>query len=172
MLADLDGQGIDKIVLLSHVGYGDDLRLAAQVDGIDVIVGGHWHTLLSSTDLRQPAYPTVVASPSGDPVLVVQAEAYGKYLGQLVLTLTATVISFLGGRAGPSRRLRRTRPAIQAIVDEMAVAVNAMRDETIGSTVNLLQGIARSAATPNARWAIWWRTVCAGLRRTAMSRWR
>ncbi len=87
VLADLNGQGIDKIVLLSHVGYGDDLRLAAQVDGIDVIVGGrHSHTLLSSTDLAAAGpYPTVVAPFRCDPVLV-QAEAYGKYLGQLVLT--------------------------------------------------------------------------------------
>ncbi|MDI9549119.1 MAG: bifunctional metallophosphatase/5'-nucleotidase [Chloroflexota bacterium] len=142
VLADLDGQGIDKIVLLSHVGYGDDLRLAAQVDGIDVIVGGHSHTLLSSTDPAAAGpYPTVVASPSGDPVLVVQAEAYGKYLGQLVLTFDGDgdILSWEGAPVLVDASVARD-PAIQAIVDEMAVAVNAMRDETIGSTVNLLQG--------------------------------
>ncbi len=142
VLADLNGQGIDKIVLLSHVGYGDDLRLAAQVDGIDVIVGGHSHTLLSSTDPAAAGpYPTVVASPSGDPVLVVQAEAYGKYLGQLVLTFDGDgdILSWEGAPVLVDASVARD-PAIQAIVDEMAVAVNAMRDETIGSTVNLLQG--------------------------------
>ena len=142
VLADLDGQGIDKIVLLSHVGYGDDLRLAAQVDGIDVIVGGHSHTLLSSTDPAAAGpYPTVVESPSGDPVLVVQAEAYGKYLGQLVLTFDGDgdILSWEGAPVLVDASVARD-PAIQAIVDEMAVAVNAMRDETIGSTVNLLQG--------------------------------
>jgi len=142
VLADLDGQGIDKIVLLSHIGYRDDVDLAAQVDGIDVIVGGHSHTLLSSTDPAAAGpYPTVVASPSGDPVLVVQAEAYGKYLGQLVVTFDddGDILSWEGAPVLVDASVARD-PAIQAIVDEMAVAVNAMRDETIGSTVNLLQG--------------------------------
>lgn len=142
VLSDLDGQGIDKIVLLSHIGYGDDLRLATQMDGIDVIVGGHSHTLLSSTDPAAAGpYPTVVESPSGDPVLVVQAEAYGKYLGQLVVTFDGDgdILSWEGAPILVDASVARD-PAIQAIVDEMAVAVNAMRDETIGSTVNLLQG--------------------------------
>src|SRR5690606_12952126 len=50
IVAEIEGQGINKIVLLSHVGYHRDQEIAAAVDGIDVIVGGHSHTLLSSTD--------------------------------------------------------------------------------------------------------------------------
>ncbi|UUM32576.1 bifunctional metallophosphatase/5'-nucleotidase [Vibrio japonicus] len=38
-------QGINKIILLSHMGYESDLELASQVDGISVIVGGHSHRL-------------------------------------------------------------------------------------------------------------------------------
>ncbi|MBB1463403.1 bifunctional metallophosphatase/5'-nucleotidase [Vibrio sp. SG41-7] len=37
--------GINKIVLLSHLGYEADLELAANVTGIGVIVGGHSHRL-------------------------------------------------------------------------------------------------------------------------------
>ncbi|WP_052879596.1 bifunctional metallophosphatase/5'-nucleotidase [Vibrio coralliirubri] len=37
--------GINKIVLLSHLGYEADLELAANVSGIGVIVGGHSHRL-------------------------------------------------------------------------------------------------------------------------------
>ncbi|MEZ8284038.1 bifunctional UDP-sugar hydrolase/5'-nucleotidase [Vibrio splendidus] len=37
--------GINKIVLLSHLGYEADLELAAKVSGIGVIVGGHSHRL-------------------------------------------------------------------------------------------------------------------------------
>jgi 5'-nucleotidase/UDP-sugar diphosphatase len=84
VVAELEAQGINKIVLLSHIGYEDDQALAAAIDGVDIIVGGHSHTLLSNTveDASGP-YPTVVNSPSGAPVLIVQAEAYGKYLGNL-----------------------------------------------------------------------------------------
>ncbi|MGR5319087.1 bifunctional metallophosphatase/5'-nucleotidase [Vibrio alfacsensis] len=37
--------GIKNIILLSHLGYEGDLELAAQVDGIGIIVGGHSHKL-------------------------------------------------------------------------------------------------------------------------------
>ena len=42
--------GVNKIVAVSHLGFDDnpevdnDVTLATQVDGIDVIVGGHTHT--------------------------------------------------------------------------------------------------------------------------------
>jgi len=81
---DLAAQGVDIVVALTHVGLDRDKELAAAVDGIDVIVGGHSHTLLSNTDFKAAGpYPVVVKSPSGKPVLIVQAEAWGKYLGEL-----------------------------------------------------------------------------------------
>jgi len=38
-------QGINKIILLSHMGYDADLDMAERVDGIGLIVGGHSHRL-------------------------------------------------------------------------------------------------------------------------------
>ncbi|HAJ37813.1 MAG TPA: multifunctional 2',3'-cyclic-nucleotide 2'-phosphodiesterase/5'-nucleotidase/3'-nucleotidase [Chloroflexi bacterium] len=90
VIAELEALGVNKIVLLSHIGYADDQMLAAAIDGIDVIVGGHSHTLLANTiEGASGPYPTVVDSPSGAPVLIVQAEAYGKYLGNLEVTFDA-----------------------------------------------------------------------------------
>jgi 5'-nucleotidase / UDP-sugar diphosphatase len=90
VIAELEAQGVNKIILLSHIGYADDQALAVAVDGIDVVVGGHSHTLLSNTDeAASGPYPSVVDSPSGAPVLIVQAEAYGKYLGNLEVTFDA-----------------------------------------------------------------------------------
>ncbi|MCQ1060226.1 bifunctional metallophosphatase/5'-nucleotidase [Photobacterium sp. DNB23_23_1] len=37
--------GINKIVVLSHLGYERDLELAEQIDGIGAIIGGHTHTM-------------------------------------------------------------------------------------------------------------------------------
>ncbi|QUM76721.1 bifunctional metallophosphatase/5'-nucleotidase [Moritella sp. 24] len=37
--------GINKIILLSHLGFNGDCELAKEVDGISLIVGGHSHTL-------------------------------------------------------------------------------------------------------------------------------
>ncbi|GGB39427.1 hypothetical protein GCM10011409_16190 [Lentibacillus populi] len=78
--------GIDKIVALTHLGYdsapevGNDLRLAEEVDGIDVIVGGHSHTVLEE--------PVVVDGDGKDkePTVIVQAGQYAEYLGTLDVT--------------------------------------------------------------------------------------
>ena len=77
------GMGVNKIVAVSHIGYDDsaavdnDLSLAAQVDGIDVIVGGHSHTQLDE--------PVVVDKDENgkekDPTVIVQAYQYNDYLG-------------------------------------------------------------------------------------------
>ncbi|MCB0240873.1 MAG: metallophosphoesterase, partial [Anaerolineae bacterium] len=85
-VATLQGMGINKIVALTHLGYDVDVPLAASVSGIDVIVGGHSHTPLGPMPDPQGPYPTVVTSPAGEPVLVVSAWEWGKYLGRLDVT--------------------------------------------------------------------------------------
>jgi 5'-nucleotidase len=78
----LTGMGVNKIIVLSHSGYGVDQKVAAETTGVDVIVGGHSNTLLSNTNDRASGpYPTMVGSTA-----IVQAYAYGKFLGELNLT--------------------------------------------------------------------------------------
>ncbi|WP_082957026.1 MULTISPECIES: bifunctional metallophosphatase/5'-nucleotidase [unclassified Vibrio] len=48
--------GINKIILLSHLGYEADLKLAQSIDGISLIVGGHSHVLQGDfSDLGLPS---------------------------------------------------------------------------------------------------------------------
>lgn len=102
VVGELEAKGVNKIILLTHIGYDEDLRLARTMPGIDVIIGGHSHTLLGgqggnpdgffSKGFRlQPAgpYPTVVTGPGGRTVLVVQAWEWGKLLGNLDVTFDA-----------------------------------------------------------------------------------
>jgi 5'-nucleotidase / UDP-sugar diphosphatase len=78
----LAAEGVDKVIVLSHAGLAMDRRIAEGATGIDLIVGGHSHTLLSNADERaEGPYPTVV---NGVPI--VHAYAYGKYLGVLDVT--------------------------------------------------------------------------------------
>lgn len=37
---------VDVVVILSHLGLSTDRRLAEQITGIDVILGGHTHHVL------------------------------------------------------------------------------------------------------------------------------
>jgi 5'-nucleotidase len=83
----LDAAGVNKIILLSHIGYNEDMQVAAALPLVDVIVGGHSHTLLSNTaEGAAGPYPTMVANPEGVEVPVVQANQYGKYLGDIAIT--------------------------------------------------------------------------------------
>ena len=78
----LTAEGVDIIIALTHVGLPKDLEIAAAVPGVDLVVGGHSHTLLSNVAERAAgSYPMMV----GD-VPVVQAYAYSKYLGEITLT--------------------------------------------------------------------------------------
>ncbi|WP_096467240.1 metallophosphoesterase [Aneurinibacillus soli] len=76
-IADINKQGINKIIVISHLGYPRDKEMARQVEGIDVIVGGHTHTKIDK--------PEIVAD-DATPTLVVQANEYGKYIGRADLT--------------------------------------------------------------------------------------
>ena len=83
----LDAAGVNKIILLSHIGYNEDMQVAAALPLVDVIVGGHSHTLLSNTaEGAAGPYPTMVTNPEGVEVPVVQANQYGKYLGDITIT--------------------------------------------------------------------------------------
>ena len=86
-VAELEAEGIEHIVALTHVGVPDDLRIAATVPGIDAIVGGHSHTLFSNSIAARPIpYPLMADGPDGGKVPIVQAGSYSKYLGHLTLT--------------------------------------------------------------------------------------
>lgn len=98
-VARLQGDGINKIILLSHMGFPRDQVIAASVDGLSLIVGGHSHTLLSNTDEDAAGeYATMIASPSGRAVPIVQSYAYSRYLGDLELEFDAdgAVVSATG----------------------------------------------------------------------------
>ncbi len=77
----LTEMGVNKIIVLSHSGYAVDQAVAANTTGVDVIVGGHSNTLLGDSDRASGPYPTMV----GD-TAIVQAYAYGKFLGELNVT--------------------------------------------------------------------------------------
>jgi len=96
-VARLSALGINRIIVLSHLGYRADLDLAVQVAGIDIIVGGHSHSLLADREkLRDIGgltvtgpYPTEVTAPDGNKVLVLQAWEWGHALGMVEVSFNA-----------------------------------------------------------------------------------
>jgi 5'-nucleotidase/UDP-sugar diphosphatase len=139
---DLIAQGINKIVLLTHIGYSVDVDLAPQLDGVDVIVGGHSHTPLSNRYAGAvAAYPTELESVSGEPVLVVTAASQNEFLGRLdvefdaagVLTDWDGDMILLSGYVTPD-------PAMATLVSELAAPLEELRQTVIGEAGVFLVG--------------------------------
>ncbi len=84
-VARLKAEGVDKILVLSHVGYVRDQQIAAEVDGISAVIGGHSHTLMSNSIDDATAYAGLVESPSGRVVPIMQAFAFSRFMGEVEL---------------------------------------------------------------------------------------
>jgi 5'-nucleotidase len=84
-VSELRSRGCSMIICLSHLGYRyrrdapSDTRLAQEVDGIDLILGGHTHTFLD--------VPDVYEKPGGRRTLVSQVGWAGMRLGRVDVLL-------------------------------------------------------------------------------------
>lgn len=130
----LTAESIDRIVVLSHSGYLEDQRIAAAVDGIDVIVGGHSHTLLANTaEGAAGPYPTWVTTPGGGRTAIVQAHAYGKFLGRLDVTFDAEgLVTEATGEPLLVEGGIVPDPRLAARVTELARPLDAVRNRVVG----------------------------------------
>lgn len=86
----LESEGVNKIILLSHLGYEEgDLDVARRTEGVDIIVGGHSHTEIDGVntekpkDKNSPYKLNLLMSKRNEPVLITQAGGMNKYAGYL-----------------------------------------------------------------------------------------
>lgn len=101
-------QGINKIILLSHLGYTLDKIVANQTQGIDVILGGHSHDLL--LDVKEGK--NLFYSKTGEPVVITQTGRDGKNFGILNLEFDQNgVIKKVQNNVGYTRNFKRFAPA-------------------------------------------------------------
>ena len=73
-VAKMKEQGVNKIILLSHLGLPTEQHIAQNVSDIDVILGGHTHDLLKEVKEGE----NLITSPKGEPVLIVQVGRDGE----------------------------------------------------------------------------------------------
>ena len=90
------------VICLSHLGYSydtekiDDRKLATQVSGIDLILGGHTHTFMEK--------PEVLRHESGHETMINQVGWSGLFLGRIDVTFSRK-----------SKRSTDTRTAVLAV---------------------------------------------------------
>ena len=133
----LTADEVNKIILLSHSGYPTDVAIALNTTGVDVIVGGHSNTLLSNTDERAAGpYPDVV-----NDVAIVQAYAYGKYLGELSVTFddAGTVIATSGDPVLIDASVEEDA-GVKARVSELAQPLEEIRQKVVAEAAEPIGG--------------------------------
>lgn len=134
---ELTEQGIDKIVLVTHQGYNNDLALASMVEGVDVIIGGDSHSLLGDFDQyglnSQGDYPTITSDPAGNTVCVVQAWEFSKVVGELNVEWDqrGDIVSCEGT---PHLMIGEGIPTAEVTAEDIAAAVAADPQLTVWAT--------------------------------------
>ncbi len=81
---------VDMVVAITHIGYEHDpgpgdVSLVRSSEDIDLVIGGHSHTLIDPTSDRSPECR--VANADGDMVLIAQAGRKGQYVGEITIDL-------------------------------------------------------------------------------------
>jgi 2',3'-cyclic-nucleotide 2'-phosphodiesterase (5'-nucleotidase family) len=141
-VAALRKEGADVIIAVTHVGFEHpdkpsfegDQTIAREVEGIDLIVGGHSHTTLARA-WRDPAHGT----------LIVQAGCYLAKVGRTTLTIDPATRR-VAASSDELLELRPDRvgqdPAVKAIVDR--------REQEAGAAFNLVVATAAADLTRGA----------------------
>jgi len=65
----------DLVIVLSHMGYDEDLDLVEGIKGVDLIIGGHSHTFVKDLEYRNDL--------DGKPVPVIQDGCWGLNIGRI-----------------------------------------------------------------------------------------
>lgn len=70
-----DTKKCDMVIVLSHMGYDEDLDLVKDIRGVDIIVGGHSHTFVNDFEYRTDL--------DGKQIPVIQDGCWGLNIGRI-----------------------------------------------------------------------------------------
>ncbi len=117
----------DLVVALSHFGYPQDVKFAANQAGIDVILGAHTH--------HNVFVPTIIKDLNGHDCIVVQAGSHGKFLGDLDVKVKNQMV--VGYRYKIHRVVDKNitpDPAVFAVAQQAYAPFQDYLDRVIGKT--------------------------------------
>lgn len=110
---------VDLIVVLSHLGYPQEAKLASEVDGIDVLLSAHTHNRI--------LWPTLV-----NDTIIIQSGCHGSFLGQLDLKVNnGRVVDFFHQLITVDEAIEPD-PEIQSEVQKIMAPHLEMLEEELG----------------------------------------
>jgi len=138
----LKAEGVNKIIAVTHIGYPRERDVIAKIPGIDVVVGGHSHSLLSKTDPKaEGPYPTMVDNPDGSKVPVVQAASYSKYLGEIKVVFDDNgVVKEATGDPILLDKSIKPDEAVLARIKELGAPIEELKAKEVGESTGAIDG--------------------------------
>jgi 5'-nucleotidase len=132
---ELTAAGVNKIIALTHLGIDADFDVLEQMSGVDVVIGGHSHTLLSNTYASAAGdYPFEATTAAGEPILYVQAGANNLYLGRLDVEFDAAgVLAGWGGDTILLSRYISPDAEMSDLIAELEAPLEELRATQIGA---------------------------------------
>ncbi|KAL5239248.1 hypothetical protein ACI65C_006658 [Semiaphis heraclei] len=152
-VAKLKNAGVEFIIALGHSGLEMDRRVAREVDGVDAVVGGHSHSYLNSgppQDDETPVGPYPVIEKRGERIVpVVQAYAFGKYLGKLVLTFNGEkrLVSAVGSPILLDQTVPQDAKMLKKVEYYKRLLAEQFVNKPVGKTLVFLDGNCKCAET-------------------------
>ncbi|CAM4021133.1 5'-nucleotidase C-terminal domain-containing protein [Alkalicoccus chagannorensis] len=137
MVAQFEEEGIDKVIALTHLGYetdpsvGNDVLLAENVEGIDVIIGGHSHD-----EIDPPRVITEDADGNEiEPTIIGQAGEYGEHVGAMNVSFDENgVVTAVDGELYATDDFDAD-PTAAEMLEPYTEQVEEVQNESAGSTV-------------------------------------
>lgn len=118
---EIEAQGVNKIILLSHFGFENDQKLAKAITGIDVIIDGDSHTLMGEFNIvglkSVDSYPKIVKSKDNHPICIAQAWQYSYIVGKLNVAFDSDGI-ITSCQGTPTLLLETTNPKLIALAKQ------------------------------------------------------
>jgi len=119
---------VDLIILISHLGFPQDMKLLSEVSGIDICLSGHTHNRL-----YQPAL-------QGN-TLVIQSGCHGSFLGHLELDLEDNKIVEFRHRLIEVEANLAPDPELEEIIDKVIAPYKKELSKVVGRTATALNRV-------------------------------
>ncbi|MCC8118605.1 MAG: bifunctional metallophosphatase/5'-nucleotidase [Bacteroidales bacterium] len=78
-------ENCDYVIALTHIGYEDDVKIAQASTVLDLVIGGHSHTLVNPADSNSE--PWLIENANGRLIPVTQTAKGARYVGQITIDL-------------------------------------------------------------------------------------
>lgn len=120
-ISELKRKDVDHMIVFAHLGYPQEVQLARDVDGIDVLVSGHTHNRL---------YEPVMANDT----IIIQSGCHGSFIGRLDLKLEKGTVKDLEHELVIMDDSLRKDEKVQSMIDDVKEPHEEMLNRIVGKT--------------------------------------